>query len=156
MLSEAIVVFLLALLYVHFKFFSLSEKELPWNFHSYFAYQAVHMVVIMAFRQREIRYLTRHECDGTIAERIDRRVLFFDGWRCFAFAINTVLSFALFKVSKFFGYSEKNDDTVWYYGLIAYLIYVCFIGWFYSLFVMCDLIREYRKWRTKVADLWSA
>ena len=156
LLSEAFVACFLAILYINLTFFSSSEEELPWNFHSYFAYQAAHVLIIMAFRQREIRFLARYESDDTMVERIDRRVLFFDGWRCLAFTVNAVLSFALFKVHEFFGYNEKGDDTIWYYGFIAYLIYVCFIGGFYSLFVLCDLVRECRKWRKKVADLRTA
>mmetsp|Transcript_1248 Transcript_1248/g.1655 ORF Transcript_1248/g.1655 Transcript_1248/m.1655 type:complete len:103 (+) Transcript_1248:210-518(+) len=97
-------------------------------------------------RKCEIRYLEANERDRDLESYIYRRVLYFDASRCLVFFIDCIFAFVPFRAYEFFKYNEYSH-WVWNWGFFAYLAYICFIGGIYALFVLCDVLTDFRKWR---------
>ena len=77
------------------------------------------------------------------------RTLKFDAYRSLGFLVDVVLTFALFRAHEFYRYSKKVE-SFWNWCFTTYLVYICFIGGFYILFVGCDIFNEIKKWRKRV------
>ena len=130
--------------------FLVSELELlPWEYHAYFGTQVAFMGMLVGIRRIEIRYLDENERrNGANEELINWRVLKFDGFRSFCFFFDMILGFALFKVHQFFKIAEEAE-SIWNWGLFSYILYCCFVGGFYIMFVTCDIVTEIKKFRKK-------
>ena len=126
-------------------------EALPWNFHAYFGTQVSFLIVLTLTRRYEIYKLSVLQLDENAGEQMELRVLFFDAVRCLAFLINDILTFALFKVHELLelGYEV---EAFWNWGLYAYLIYGCFIGFLYTVFILCDVFAEFKRWRKRVLE----
>ena len=75
-------------------------------------------------------------------------MLLYDFSRSFCFTVDAPLTFALFKAQKFFDYANKTEP-MWNWCLFSYMIYICFLGNFYIIFVLCDMWTEIKKFRKK-------
>ena len=43
----------------------------------------------------------------------------------------------------------NKDEPIWNWCLFSYMLYCCFLGCFYIMFVWCDMWTEIKKFRKK-------
>ena len=139
----------LAIYYLRISIFAIQIEDLPWNYHAYFGSQVMLFVILIIIRRYEMHYLFRNERISELEEQVLWRVLKFDASRSLVFLIDSILSFALFRVNELFEYGYEVE-TYFNYGFFAYLVYCCFIGGFYSCFITCDVVVQFRKRRRRV------
>ena len=149
MVTEILILIFLALYWVKVAFFANWIEDLPWNYHAYFGMQVAMLTVIIVVRRFEMKYLSVNEREPGMEEQIYWRTLKFDAYRSFAFTVDMAVGFTVFRQYEFFDYTQEVE-SIWNWGFFSYILYACFIGGFYVLFVACDVVAEIRKWRKRV------